>query len=209
MKLYYSPHSPYVRKTVAVAAELGLLERIELVSVATTPVASDAAVAGANPMAKIPTLLTDDGRMLADSRVICEYLDNLAGGGRVFPAAGPLRWQALVEQAAGDGLCDASILIRYETMLRPGDKQWPEWIDGQMAKVRSVLDFLVPRVPGFGQRCDIGTIAVACALSYLDHRYADMDWRAGREALGNWYDGFAQQPCMQATAMGVDRTVTA
>src|SRR3546814_18835248 len=103
MKLYYSPSSPYVRKVSIVALEAGLDGRIERIPAATTPVAPNEAVAKANPLAKVPTLVTDDGEMLFDSRVICEYLDSLHQGAKLFPA-GAARWRALRLQALGDGL---------------------------------------------------------------------------------------------------------
>jgi glutathione S-transferase len=103
MKLYHSPASPYVRKVMVVAQEAGLLDRIEVATVTTTPMAPDAAVAAANPVKKIPALVTDDGMALFDSPVICEYLDSLNSGRKLFPD-GKARWEALCLQAAADGL---------------------------------------------------------------------------------------------------------
>lgn len=197
MKLYYSPASPYVRKVVVCAAELGI--ELERLPSAASPVNRDRTVMADNPLAKVPTLVADDGTALYDSRVICEYLDGAAGGGRLFPTSGAARWRALVEQALGDGLLDAALLARYETMLRPTEKQWEDWRAGQMDKIRTALDKIQDWAPGLGERVDIGTITLGCALGYLDFRFADYDWRSGRGALAAWYESFAKRPSMQAT----------
>src|SRR6185437_4887670 len=127
MKLRHNPSSPYVRKVMVVAHELGLAGRIELLSTAVSPVETNATLAAENPLMKIPALTTDDGQVLFDSPVICEYLDSVAGG-KLFPAVGPARWTALRQQALGDGILDALILCRYET-TRPEDKRWTGWTD--------------------------------------------------------------------------------
>ena len=125
MKLLYSPSSPFDRKVAVVPHERGLTGRIELITATTSPVQPNADVARDNPLAKIPSLTLDDGSTLYDSGVIAEYLDQLAGA-ELFPPSGPQRWTALRQQALADGLLDAAILIRYERVLRPADKQWPE-----------------------------------------------------------------------------------
>src|SRR5260221_10537422 len=114
MKLFFSPASPFVRKVLVVAIELGMEGRIERLPSAVHPVNRDQAVVAKNPLGQVPTLLLDDGTPLHDSRVICEYLDAQAGGARLFPAPGAARWQALTEQSVADGLLDAAILSRYE-----------------------------------------------------------------------------------------------
>src|SRR3954452_2785519 len=112
MKLRHNPASPYVRKVMVVAHELGLADKIELLSTAVSPVESNAALAAENPLMKIPALTTDDGQVLFDSPVICEYLDSLAGGGKVFPASGKARWTALCQQALGDGILGSCAATR-------------------------------------------------------------------------------------------------
>ncbi len=196
MKIFYSAASPFARKVMVCAAELGL--ELERLPAAAGPVKRDPAIIAENPLGQVPTLVTDDGTALYDSRVICEFL-NHHGEGRLFPTTGKSRWQALVEQALGDGMLGASLLARYETVLRPGEKHWPEWYDGQMDKVRTGLDQLVAWAPEFGARVDIGTITIACALGYLDFRYPDYAWRNGREGLAAWFDKFGARPSMAAT----------
>ncbi len=117
MKLYYSATSPYVRKCLVSAHELGLRERIELLPAAPHPVNRDRALIVCNPLGKVPTLVTDDGTVLYDSHVICEYL-NALGDGRLLPEASA-RWPVYRDQALADGLLDAAVLVRYETFARP------------------------------------------------------------------------------------------
>jgi glutathione S-transferase len=200
MKLHFGAASPYVRKVRATAIELGLNDRIELLQRTITPVAPEAELNAANPLGKIPCLITDEGEALYDSRVICEYLDSLDGGTAMFPDQGPARWAALRRQALADGILDASVGKRYETFLRPQEFQWQPWIDAQTRKYDQALDQLESEAASFGDTVDIGTVAVACALGYLDFRYADEGWRDRRAALADWYQTFAERPSMTGTA---------
>ena len=199
MKLYFSALSPFVRKVRVAAMELGLDKRIELITVATTPVAMNADLAKVNPLGKLPALVTDDGDLLFDSAVIVEYLDTLAGGGKVIPVSGPERWRVKRTEALADGMSDAAILMRYETAMRPADKQWPEWIAGQKQKVTQALDALEGQSWAFDDKVDVGKIAIGCGLAYLDLRFSDLCWRKTCETLGRWYDAFAKRPAMVAT----------
>lgn len=199
MKLYFSPTSPYVRKVTVLALETGLDAKIERLASPTTPVDQNPEVAKANPIAKVPTLVTDDGLHLFDSRVICEYLDGLHDKAKFFPAAGKARWVALREQALGDGLLDAALLVRYEGFLRPEDKRWSSWADGQMKKVHGALTEIEKLAPGLGDRVDIGTVSLACALGYMDFRYADMGWRKQYPQTAAFADRMFARPSFKAT----------
>lgn len=199
MKLHYSSHSPFVRKVRVTAAMLGISDRIEIIDTPTTPIATDPALATANPLGKIPALVTDDGETIYDSRVICEYLILLAGDGALLPATGPARWTALCQQALGDGLMDAAILRRYEVALRPEDKRWTDWDEAQKSKIERVLDAFEAGVDGLEGEPTIGIIAAGCALGYLDLRFADEGWRQDHPKLAEWYEAWAQLPAMQAT----------
>lgn len=200
MRLHYNVASPYVRKVMAVAIETGLDDRLEPVTRMMTPVKPDADLVRDNPLGKIPCLVTDEGAVLYDSRVVCEYLDSRHDGPRMFPGAGPARWTALRRQAEGDGIMDAGVLTRYETFVRPEQHRWGDWIDGQKQKVRRALDALEAEAEAFGDTVDIGTITIGCALGYLDFRYPDEDWRAGRPRLAAWFERFAARPSMARTA---------
>jgi glutathione S-transferase len=198
MKLRYSQSSPYARKVLVVAHERGLAECIDLMPASTSPVELNQDVARENPLAKIPSLTLDDGHALYDSRVIAEYLDSV-GGAMLFPPVGPMRWTALRQQALADGLLDAAILIRYERVLRPAEKQWPEWIEGQFVKLRAALDTFEHETKNLDSALTIGPIAVACALGYIDFRFANENWRRTRPQLAAFYDKFSQRPSMVAS----------
>ena len=199
MKVYYSPFSPYVRKVLVVAHELGLAERIEKLPSAAHPVNRDKEIIAHNPLGQVPTFFTDDGRMLADSRVICEYLNDLASGA-LFPASGDARWRALVDQSLGDGVIVAALLSRYETAVRPPEKLWKDWLDGQFDKIATGLAALESSVIEFGDRIDIGTITYGCALGYLDLRFPDLKWRDRHPATATWFARFNARPSMMYSA---------
>ncbi len=198
MKIFYSPTSPYVRKCLVAAHELGLRDLIELVPAAPHPVTRDPSVVARNPLGKIPTLITDEGAILYDSRVVCEYLNMLAGG-PLFPGAGGARFAVLAEQSLADGMLDAAVLVRYETFTRPEALRWPEWIAGQTEKVTSGLAEIERRAAGFAARIDIGTIAIGCALGYLDLRMEYLKWRAAHPAAAAWFEKFGARESMRAT----------
>jgi glutathione S-transferase len=203
MKLRFSPTSPFVRKVCVVAFETGLEQRLERMPTAVAPTKRNDEVARENPLVKIPALTTDDGLVIYDSCVICEYLDTLHQGPRLFPAAGPARWVALRQQALGDGMLDAAILGRYEA-LRPKDFQWQDWIDAQLRKVRGALSALEMECEAgtlapvaAGAAPTIGQITIGCALGYLDFRYPGEVWRERHKRLDAWYHDFAQRPAMR------------
>lgn len=198
MKIFHSPASPFVRKCLVAAFELGLSDRIERLPAAAHPIDRDRTIVAHNPLGKVPTLITDDGAALYDSRVICEYLNDLGGGG-LLPAQGPARWRTLVEQSLADGICDAAVLARYETAVRPEALRWNDWTTGQLDKIACGLAELEARAAGFGDRVDLGTIAFACALGYLDYRYASLAWRETHPNAAAWFEWFGGRDSMVAT----------
>ncbi len=202
MRLHTSPASPFGRKVAVVLHETGLWPRVERRDASLSPIAPDAAVCAANPLGKIPCLELDDGSALYDSRVICEYLDGLHPGPKLFPADGPSRFAALRLQALADGMLDTAVGLRYETFLRPEPLRWTDWIAAQKLKLTRALDRLEQECEGFAQRIDIGTLAIACALGYLDFRFADDRWRDGRPRLAAFEAKIAERPSLAATRPG-------
>lgn len=206
MKLYQSATSPFVRKVRITAAELGLIDQIEMLDVSQDyksggPLAREQNIIKLNPLGQVPTLMTEDGTVIADSRVICEYLNHRAGG-EIFPSDPAARWNALFEQSVGDGLLDAALLARYEGLLRPEDKRWERWSEGQMTKVKAALAMIEEKAPSFGERVDIGTITFASALAYLDLRFADLGWRDGHPAAGAWFARIEQRLAFASQKLG-------
>jgi glutathione S-transferase len=198
MKLMWSSRSPFVRKVMVAAHEMGVAGRIATERVVVAADKPNANVMAGNPLSKIPTLVLDDGTYLYDSRVICEYLDALHDGPRLFPAALAARWQALRRQALGDGLMEINVL-RVTEQRRPKESQSEGHLAAMQLKTASVLDRLEGESLDPAGRPDIGHIAVGCALAHLDFRFAADAWRTGRPKLGAWYAAFAERPSMRAT----------
>ena len=195
MKLIYAPTSPFVRKVMVLLHETGQLDDVEIQHVATTPVSPADEVKIANPLAKIPALVRDDGPTLYDSRVICAYLDDRAKGG--LYAGG---WDSKVLEATADGIMDAAVSATYERRIRPEEKQWDDWETAQMGKVLGACSALNARwMSHLKGPLDIGHIAVGCALAYVDVRHPDSNWRHGNEALADWVADFESRPSMVAT----------
>jgi glutathione S-transferase len=198
MKLHYAAASPFVRKVLVCAHELGLADQIELLPTKVVPSEPNREYARVTPLMKVPSLVLDGGLALFDSVVICEYLDARAVGGKLFPAQGEARWRALRLHAAANGILDAAVLNRYETFLRPEPLRWKAWSEGQLLKVDQALDFLEENA-GELARLDIGGITAGCALGYLDFRYGDRDWRAARPKLAAWWEKAARRPSFEKT----------
>ena len=199
LTLFYAPTSPYVRKVLILAHEGGFADRIETVAAAGTPIEPNTQTAAANPLGKIPCLKRDDGPALFDSRVICQYLDATHGGGQFYPA-GAARWSALTLEALADGIVDAAILVVYESRLRPEERRFTPWTDGQLGKIHRAIDALEAEwLPHLKGPLDIGSIAVACALGYLDLRFPDLGWRDSHPGLAAWLSDFAGRESYKAT----------
>jgi len=202
MKLHYSPRSPFVRKVMVCALETGVAPQLTRVR---SPVAMDTpnlALMRDNPLSKLPTLVLDDGLALFDSSVICEYLDTLHDGKRLFPAEGRERFVALQQQAFADGLLDILLLWRQERN-KPEVQRRAQWLDGFGAKSAASLDALETLAPNLRlDSIQIGDIAIACVLAYYDFRLPDLQWREGRPALAAWHAQFAERDSMRSTEPG-------
>jgi glutathione S-transferase len=194
MKLAYSPNSPYVRKCVVLAIQRGIEKQMELWTVGTT----DPALLKVNPLSKVPTLVLDDGTALYDSPVICEYLDSVGDGPKMFPPVGPARWKALRQEALGDGILDATQPRRREIAL-PQDEGRQSYIALQQGKVKAALAVLEAEADRLGMLTTIGEITIACALGYMDFRYPNEPWRPGHPKLEAWYAKVAAMPAMTRT----------
>lgn len=199
MKLHWSPRSPFVRKVMVFAHETGLDRRIETVRTTVAMASPNRDLMRVNPLGKIPTLVTDDGTVLYDSTVICEYLDSLHGGEPLFPREPARRWEALRRHALGNNLLDNLVLWRNES-LRPAPQQSPEMLAAFDAKVRSALAALDAEAEALGATpVGIGHVAIGVALGYIDFRFPALGWRAGHPRITAWYERFAQRPSMRNT----------
>lgn len=198
MKLHWSPKSPYVRKVMVAAHEVGVTDRLTLTRSVAMMTKINPQIMADNPLGKIPTLVLADGMALYDSRVICEYLNDL-GKGTLFPANETRRWQALTWQALGDGLLDTLILWRNERE-KPETMQTSAWLVTFAAKIEAGLDQLEAHAAELGATpFNIGHISLGCMLSYLDFRFAALGWRGGRPQLAAWHPQFCARPSAIAT----------
>ncbi len=199
MKLYMTPTSPYARKARIIVRELDLTKLVTEVPV---DLANKDEIRKFNPLGKIPALQLDDGSILLDSPVICEYLDDL-GNGKFCPhhsmfgdAKG--RWKALTLAAIGDGLADAAVALMLE-QRRKEDRQSTTALEHHKAAILATLDALERIAPRFAEYPTIGEIAVGCALGYVDLRHGYLAWREGRLQLAAWAEKFDRYQSVLAT----------
>lgn len=204
MKLHWSPRSPFVRKVMIVLHETGLTDRVECVrSVVVFSAPPNEEVLKDNPLGKIPTLVLDDGTTLFDSRVICEYLDTLHDGTKMFPPSGMERFRQLRWVALGDGLTDVLLLSRIERTRAGGP--WEVHLSAFERKIRATFACLeaeadeLASVP-FG----IGQIALECALGQMDFRFRGSGWEAAHPKLAAWHREMMARPSVAATAVRDD-----
>lgn len=198
MKLHWSPRSPFVRKVMVAAHELGLADRIQTVRTVVAMTKPARELFPDNPLGKIPTLVLEDGTILYDSQVIVEYLDSLAGG-RLIPAAGPARWQELRRHALANGFLDLLILWRNERDKSP---PLPALVEAFALKTDAVLPAIEAEIGAIAAApLGLAQITLGIVGSYLDFRFPDIDWRARCPNFAAWHKGFAERPSMRATAI--------
>lgn len=197
MQLLISPASPFVRKVRVLLREADLLGTVEEVEVSTSPLNSAAQVLAANPLGKIPALIRPDGPAIYDSRVITRFLDDYAGS-QLYPQT--RIWEILTLEATADAIMDSTVSMSYEKRLRPEAQQSADWIEAQWGKAERAISAVNARwMSHLSGPLNIGQIAMASALSYIDLRHDARGWRNGHEALAGWYAAFAQRDSMTAT----------
>lgn len=202
MKLLYQTHSPYARKALVAAHEMGLNESLTVVHHETSPTRRNDEVFALNPLGKVPVLICDDGTVLFDSNVICEYLDRLHPGPPLIPTEPRLHFRALKMQALAQGIADAGITARWESERRPAELRWATMHDGQVEKIAAACDFLEVELKSHAdsEPPDIGDIALVTALSWVEFRRV-YDFLSGRPRLARWYGALCARPSMLATTL--------
>ncbi len=199
MKLTHNATSPFVRKAMVTALEAGLTNAMQLVP--TDPWNPDDPLQETNPLGKVPALTVADGTVFAGSALVCDYLDSLNQGRKLFPEESGERWRALRLQALADGVLEAGVARIIEQVRRPADKLWEGWIDRQNGKILKTLD-VIEAMTARGELAEeptIGEVSLACALGYLDFRYPDLGWRDGRPALTAWNVAMKERPSIAQT----------
>ncbi|MFC3124024.1 glutathione S-transferase N-terminal domain-containing protein [Pseudoroseomonas globiformis] len=198
MKLFHSPTSPYVRKVMACVLLRGLQGKVELVP--TSPMQNPGDLQAANPLGKIPCLVTEDGTAIYDSPVICEYLDGLGNAAPLFPAPGPARIASLTLQALADGIADAAVARQQGRAQQEEAGPTPRqaaFQERQLAAIRRGLAALEASPPA--ALAEIGAVAAACALGYLDLRLPELGWRATHPKLAAWLASVEASPALSRT----------
>ena len=202
MKLHFNPASPFVRMVRVTAHEAGVADELEIVpSGVVSPVEVHQRLAADNPLGKVPCLVTGHGHALYDSRVICEYLAHHGGHAGLYPSEPVKRFRALTIQALGHGIADAAVLYRYEVAMRPEALRWEAYGERQLKRIDDGLDALEGRWAKDLGEVTAGSVAAACALSYLDFRFAHRPWRDARPELAAFYEAFAKRPSMLASEL--------
>jgi glutathione S-transferase len=197
MKLLFASPSPFARKVRVLARELELNENITEIPVNTTPVSPAEEVTAANPLSKIPTLITDKGVAIFDSRVIAEYLLSIAN--KAAPEKGIERWLSLRRQALADGVLDAGLAHRYETLLRPKELHWAPWLEAQQSKMLRGLRALANDLPAIGDQAGLDAIAIACTLGWVEFRMPEIKWRESHPELATFFEVMSRRTSMMET----------
>ena len=197
MKLVYSPPSPFVRKVTTLIYHANLNDRIELINVKTTALSVAEEARAANPLGKIPVMILEDGKAIFDSRVITRYLDDFAGS-NLYPQ--DKIYDILTLEALADGIMESAVSITYESKLRPQDEQSPSWMEAQWSKVLHAIKALDDgQFQAMDGEMNMGQIAVACALGYLDFRHDARQWRSEHSNLASWNDKMIKLPALIKT----------
>ena len=198
MKLYHAPASPFVRKVMVLLHEAGAVDQVTLIPASGNPLQPGTMPVDRNPLGKIPALERPDGPALYDSRVITRYLDDRLTAG-LYPAA-PRLWDTLVIEATGDGIAEAAVLMRYEMHVRTEGTRSPDWVEAQWQKIDRALTAIEDRwMSHLAGPFDMGQVALASALGYLDFRHGDRDWRGTHPALAAWGAEVSGRPSLAAT----------
>ena len=177
MKLSFSPASPFARKVRIAAIELGLIDRLEFVPTAVSPGQPNEAYSRVNPVKKLPALTLDDGEVIVDSYVIVEFLDELAGGGKLIPSSGAAKWRVKSDHSMLQGMLDSMLLCRYEKLVRPDNLRWPAWYDDHWHRAWAGMARFEADGEALSRPFDISQIALVCVLGYADFRFPDCGWR--------------------------------
>ena len=197
MKLVYSPPSPFVRKVTTLIHHAALSDRIELINVKTTALSVAEEARTANPLGKIPVMILENGKAIFDSRVITRYLDDLAGSNLYSQEN---IYDILTLEALADGIMESAVSITYESKLRPENEQSPSWMEAQWSKVLHAIKALdAGEFKAMNGEMNMGQIAVACALGYLDFRHDARQWRSGHSNLASWNDKMMKLPALIKT----------
>ena len=197
MKLTFSPASPFARKVRIAAIETGLIDKIEFTPAAVAPGQANEEYSKITPLKKLPVLILDNGDVILDSYVIVEYLDELAGGGKLIPASGPERWKVKSDHSLLQGMLDSMLLCRYESMVRPEPLRWKAWSDDHWNRAWTGMARFENKPDVLSGPFTIAQIGLVCVLGYADFRFADCGWRKAYPKLDAFYQKMLERPSVK------------
>ena len=197
MKLTFSPASPFARKVRIAAIETGLIDKIEFTPAAVAPGQANEEYSKITPLKKLPVLILDNGDVILDSYVIVEYLDELAGGGKLIPASGPERWKVKSDHSLLQGMLDSMLLCRYESMVRPEPLRWKAWSDDHWNRAWTGMARFENKPDVLSGPFTIAQIGLVCVLGYADFRFADCGWRKAYPKLDAFHQKMLERPSVK------------
>ena len=199
MKLTFSPASPFARKVRIAAIETGLIDKIEFTPAAVVPGQANEEYSKITPLKKLPVLILDNGDVILDSYVIVEYLDELAGGGKLIPTSGPARWRVKSDHSLLQGMLDSMLLCRYENMVRPEATRWKAWSDDHWNRAWTGMARFEQQADVLSRPFDIVQITLVCVLGYADFRFPDQDWRKAFPKLAAFHEKMLERPSVKVS----------
>jgi glutathione S-transferase len=197
MKLTFSPASPFARKVRIAAIETGLIDRIEFTPATVAPGQANEEYSKITPLKKLPVLILDNGDVILDSYVIVEYLDELAGGGKLIPTSGPDRWKVKSDHSLLQGMLDSMLLCRYEAMVRPEPLRWKAWSDDHWNRAWTGMARFENKPDVLSGPFNITQIGLVCVLGYADFRFADCGWRKAYPKLDAFHQKMLERPSVK------------
>jgi glutathione S-transferase len=197
MKLTFSPASPFARKVRIAAIETGLIDKIEFTPATVAPGQANEGYSKITPLKKLPVLILDNGDVILDSYVIVEYLDELAGGGKLIPTSGPERWKVKSDHSLLQGMLDSMLLCRYEGMVRPEPLRWKAWSDDHWNRAWTGMARFENRPDVLSGPFNIAQIGLVCVLGYADFRFADCGWRKAYPKLDAFHQKMMERPSVK------------
>lgn len=202
MKIHGDVISPFVRMCLVTAHEVGLKSKVSLAAAAVKPMEVNTALEKLSPIGRIPILETDHGHAVYDSRVIMEYLAHVGGSAEFIPNDGVKRFRVLTLLALAQGIAEASVALRYELAQRPASAQWPEYAERLRKRIAAGLDDVEAHWQDALAAVSAGSVALACALGYLDFRHGALNWRDGRPKTSAFAEAFNARDSMKTWALG-------
>ena len=197
MKLTFSPASPFARKVRIAAIETGLIDKIEFTPATVAPGQANEEYSKITPLKKLPVLILDNGDVILDSYVIVEYLDELAGGGKLIPTSGPERWKVKSDHSLLQGMLDSMLLCRYEGMVRPEPLRWKAWSDDHWNRAWTGMARFENKPDVLSGPFNIAQIGLVCVLGYADFRFADCGWRKAYPKLDAFHQKMLERPSVK------------